>query len=242
MKGVLCCGGKGSRLGVTTQFITNKHLLLIYDEPMVFRALLTLVNAGVDEVCIVVGGQFAGSFIQLLGNGEDFGLKRLQYVFQRGEEGIAAAVALTEDFADGEDVLVLLCDNMFDEDFSQEVKDFKGGAKVFLKQVSDPERFGVPVFSEIDEDILMIEEKPKSPQSAFAVTGIYLYDGTLYDKIRTLKPSNRGELEITDVNNAYIREGRLDYSIVGGFWTDAGTHESLFKANEYWANKAMKED
>lgn len=239
-RGVICASGSATRLNPLSK-VTSKHLLPIYSEPMIHYGIRTLVQAGITEICLIVGGTFAGSYLQLLGNGEDFGLKRLEYVYQRTNNGIAGALALTEGFADGEDIVCLLGDNLFDQDFSSQIENFDGGATVFLKGVDDPERFGVPVFDVFGE-IYRIDEKPLEPRSPFAVVGLYIFDNMVYDIIRKLEPSARGELEITDVNNAYIRMGELNYEMVEGPWFDAGSFHSLFKANEYWANKAMKED
>lgn len=244
MRGVILAGGEARRLRPCT-LVTNKHLLPIFDRPMIYYSIEALVKAGIDEICIVVGGQFAGSFIQLLGNGEDFGLKRLEYCFQRNPGGIAQALALTEGFADGGNITCILADNCFDFNISAVVKSFTtfyrthDGAHVFLKEVQDPERFGVPFFCKEGETILGIEEKPQNPRSNYAIVGLYLYDDTVYDRIRKLKPSSRGELEVTDLNNSYIQDGELTHSVLKGFWQDCGIPESLFRANEYWANKTL---
>lgn len=232
MKGVILAGGLGTRLYPLTK-ITNKHLLPVYDKPMIYYPLQTLVNAGIKDIIIVTGGNNAGDFLRLLGNGSEFGLKHLNYTYQKGEGGIAEALGLAEYFADNEKIVVILGDNIVEENISPYVEEFKNqpdGAKVLLKEVPEPNRFGVPVFE--NGKIIHIEEKPKIPPSPYAVTGIYMYDHTVFDIIRTLKPSSRGELEITDVNNTYIRRGNLTYNILKGFWTDAGTFESLFRASE----------
>lgn len=232
MKGVVLAGGLGSRLFPLTK-ITNKHLLPVYSQPMIYYPIRTLVNAGIDDVMIVTGGNSAGDFLKLLENGEDFGLKRLSYAYQRGEGGIAAALALVEDFADDEPICVVLGDNIIEGNIRRAAEDFKnqgGGAKILLKQVHDPQRFGVP---ELDGDkVLRIEEKPAAPKSDFAVIGIYFYDATVFKIIKTLKPSGRGELEITDVNNHYINEGTMTWAQLDGWWTDAGTFESLLHASQ----------
>ncbi len=235
MKGVVLCGGTGSRLDPLTR-VTNKHLLPIYDQPMVFFPIRTLVNAGIEEILIVTGGNNAGDFVPLLRNGEDFpGIRQISYAFQRGAGGIADALRLARGFADDGPVAVILGDNVFGPWVSRHVAStFRGmqeGAVVFLKEVDDPSRFGV---AEVDgERVVGIEEKPKSPKSRWAVTGLYLYDATVFSKIETLKPSGRGELEITDVNNAFLREGRLQACFLPAAetWTDAGTFESLHRAN-----------
>ena len=241
MKGVVLAGGTGSRLNPLTR-VTNKHLLPVYDKPMVNYPIQTLVNAGIHEILLVTGGKNAGDFLRLLGNGRDFGLKHLNYTYQEGEGGIAEALGLAEHFADDGSICVVLGDNIIENDICQAVENFKkqkDGAKILLKEVEDADRFGV---AEIRGDrVVGIEEKPKKPKSNYAVVGIYLYDSTVFQKIRRLKPSGRGELEITDVNNFYIDEGTLTYEILDGWWTDAGTFESLLRANnlvaETGANK-----
>lgn len=231
MKGVVLAGGKGSRLSPLTR-ITNKHLLPVYDKPMIYYPIQTLVDAGIEEILIVTGGNHAGDFLQLLANGREFGLKHLDYTYQEGEGGIADALKLAEHFADGKKLCVILGDNIVEKSIRGAVDDFRRqerGAKILLKEVHDAERFGV---AEIQGDrIVGIEEKPRNPKSNYAVTGFYMYDDTVFEKIRTLKPSGRGELEITDVNNAYIREGSLSFGFLEGWWTDAGTFESLLRAS-----------
>jgi glucose-1-phosphate thymidylyltransferase len=231
MKGVVLAGGTGSRLNPLTR-VTNKHLLPIYDKPMVYYPIQTLVNAGIEEILLVTGGKNAGDFLRLLGNGRDFGLKHLNYTYQEGEGGIADALALAEYFASGEPVCVVLGDNIIEHNICEAVAKYKKqkhGAKILLKEVSDAQRFGV---AEIHEDrVIGIEEKPTIPKSNYAVIGIYLYDQTVFQKIRRLKPSGRGELEITDVNNFYVEEGAMTFEILEGWWTDSGTLESLLRAN-----------
>jgi glucose-1-phosphate thymidylyltransferase len=230
MKGVVLAGGLGTRLAPMTR-VTNKHLLPVYDRPMIYYPIQTLVEAGITEILLVTGGNHAGDFLRLLGNGRDFGLKHLNYTYQEGEGGIAAALGLAEDFADGAPVCVILGDNILQRSIRPAVQRYaaKGrGALVLLKEVADPERFGVPVFEQ--ERIVRIEEKPQRPGSRFAVIGVYMYDARVFEIIRTLKPSGRGELEITDVNNAYLAWGELDHAFVEGWWTDAGAVESLFRA------------
>jgi len=231
MKGVVLAGGTGSRLNPLTR-VTNKHLLPIYDKPMVYYPIRTLVNAGIEEILLVTGGKNAGDFLRLLGNGREFGLKHLNYTYQEGEGGIAEALGLAEFFAEGEPICVILGDNIIENNVLQAVDHFKaqrGGAKIILKQVPDAQRFGVAEIR--GNHVIGIEEKPKSPKSDYAVIGIYLYDATVFEKIRRLKPSGRGELEITDVNNFYIEEGTLTYEVLDGWWTDAGQFESLLHAN-----------
>ncbi len=230
MKGIVLCGGLGKRLEPLTR-ITNKHLLPIYNTPMVYYPIHTLVGAGITEILIVTGGNNAGDFLRLLGNGEEFGLRHLDYTYQRGEGGIAEALSLAEHFASGDAVVVILGDNIVEKGIRPYVERFaaqKTGAKILLKEVDDPERFGV---AELQGDrIVGIEEKPKAPKSRYSVTGIYMYDATVFDIIKTLTPSGRGELEITDVNNAYIRRGQMTYDILDGWWTDAGLPETLYRA------------
>jgi len=232
MKGVILAGGLGSRLYPLTT-ITNKHLLPIYNKPMIFYPIQTLVNAGIEDILIVTGGNSAGDFLRLLKNGADFGLKRLNYAYQEGEGGIADALALAEHFAEGEQICVVLGDNIIERNINDSVADYlkqKEGAKILLKEVNDPQRFGVP---EIEGDkILNIVEKPKKPKSNYAVIGIYMYDNTVFDIINDLEPSQRGELEITDVNNNYIKQGNLTWGKIEGWWTDAGTFDSLLSASK----------
>jgi len=230
VKGIVLAGGSGSRLYPLTK-ITNKHLLPIYDKPMVFYPIQTLVDAGITDIMLVTGGRNSGDFLRLLGNGKTFGLKHLNYTYQEGEGGIAEALALAEHFADGDQVCVILGDNLIEGNIRGAVDDFKPrerGAGIFLKEVSDAQRFGVAELA--GNRIIGIEEKPAQPKSTYAVTGIYLYDASVFDKCRQLKPSNRGELEITDVNNAYIGEESMSFSILEGWWTDAGTFDSLLRA------------
>jgi glucose-1-phosphate thymidylyltransferase len=237
MKGVILAGGLGTRLYPLT-YATNKHLLPVYDKPMVFYPIRTLVQAGITDILIVTGGPFAGHFIGVLKNGKQLGIRHLEYAYQEDEGGIAQALSLAQDFADGEHLAVILGDNTTDADISESVAGFDGGAMVFLRQVPDPERFGVPVFDPNDpQRIVAIEEKPAQPKSQYAVTGLYLYDDKVFDVISGIEPSARGELEITDVNNRYIRDGQLHWAELNGFWSDAGTFESLFRTSAYWAQK-----
>ena len=231
MKGIILAGGLGTRLYPLTK-ITNKHLLPIHDKPMIYYPLQTLVNAGIRDILIVTGGNNAGDFLRLLGNGKEFGLQHINYTYQEGEGGIAAALSLAEYFSDREKICVVLGDNIIETNVLKAVKDFEKqefGAKILLKEVPDPQRFGVPEIR--GDQIVGIEEKPLAPRSKLAVIGIYMYDSTVFNIIRTLKPSGRGELEITDVNNEYIRRGNLTYDILNGWWTDAGTVESLLRAS-----------
>jgi len=241
MKGIVLAGGLGTRMSPLTK-ITNKHLLPIYDKPMIYYPIRTLVNAGIDEILIVTGGNNAGDFLRLIGNGKEFGLKHINYTYQEGEGGIAAALGLAEFFADNDRIAIVLGDNIIEKNIKSAVDAFKKqekGAKIMLKEVSDPKRFGVPAFE--NERIVRIDEKPKKPASNYAVIGIYMYDNSVFDVIRTLKPSDRGELEITDVNNHYIKEGTMTWDVIDGWWTDAGTFDSLRYASnmvaETGANK-----
>ena len=237
MKGVILAGGLGSRLRPLTK-VTNKHLLPIYDKPMIYYPIETLVTAGIRDIMIVTGGNSAGDFLRLLGNGSDFGLKDIYYTYQEGEGGIADALKLCEHFAENERIAVILGDNILQDDISPYVRAFEAqasGARILLKHVDDPERFGVP---ELDgKRIVRIEEKPANPKSDYAVTGIYMYDSRVFDFCRDLKPSSRGELEITDVNNAYIDAGDMYYDVLDGWWTDAGQFESLYRATALVANE-----
>ncbi len=231
MKGVVLAGGLGSRLRPLTS-VTNKHLLPVYNQPMIYYPIQTLVNAGIQDIMIVTGGNSAGDFLKLLGNGKAFGLKHLNYTYQEGEGGIAAALSLVEHFADDGPICVILGDNIIQGNIRAASDDYlrqERGAKILLKRVPDPQRFGVP---ELDgRHVVRIEEKPQEPKSEYAVIGIYMYDVQVFDIIRTLKPSGRGELEITDVNNAYIERGALTWDELEGWWTDAGTFESLLRAS-----------
>jgi glucose-1-phosphate thymidylyltransferase len=241
LKGIVLAGGLGTRLRPLTA-VTNKHLLPVYNQPMIYYPIQTLVNAGITDILIVTGGNSAGDFLKLLGNGKAFGLKHLNYTYQEGEGGIADALSLAEHFAGGDPVCIVLGDNIIEGNIRRAVRSYRhqgGGSKIILKKVTDPQRFGVP---ELDgRRVVRIEEKPKVPKSEYAVIGIYMYDAEVFDKIRTLKPSGRGELEITDVNNIYIERGEMTWEELDGWWTDAGTFESLLHASnlvaETGANK-----
>jgi len=242
MKGVILAGGLGTRLYPLTK-VTNKHLLPVYDKPMIYYPIQALINAGIDDILIVTGGNNAGDFLKLLGNGKEFGLKHINYTYQEGEGGIAEALRLAEFFSSGEKICVVLGDNVIEKNIRKAVENFrrqKEGAKILLKEVPDPQRFGVPELK--GDRIARIEEKPKKPKSQYAVIGIYLFDQEVFNIIKTLKPSDRGELEITDVNNQYIKKGLMTWDILEGWWTDAGTFESLLHANQLvaqtGANKA----
>jgi glucose-1-phosphate thymidylyltransferase len=231
MKGIVLAGGLGTRLAPLTR-VTNKHLLPVFDQPMVHYPIRTLIDAGITDILIVTGGNSAGDFLKLLRNGAEFGLNRLNYAYQEGEGGIAAALGLAEHFADGGPVCVVLGDNILEKSIGAFIRKFRhqgSGAKILLSEVPDPQRFGVPVFEQ--DRVARIEEKPADPKSQFAVIGVYMYDNRVFEIIKTLKPSGRGELEITDVNNAYIESGDLSWDVIEGWWTDAGTFDSLLKAS-----------
>lgn len=238
MKGVILAGGLATRLYPLT-YATNKHLLPVYNKPMVFYPINTLVRAGITEILIVTSGPHAGHFVSVLKNGKELGIRHLGYAYQENPKGgIADALALAEDFADGEPLCVILGDNTTDADISTTVQSFTQGAVVFLKKVSDPQRFGVPRFDEKNpQKIVEIIEKPQNPPSDYAVTGLYIYDQTVFEHIKDCAPSARGELEITQVNNAYIQKNQLQWAELNGWWHDAGTFESLFAANKFWAEK-----
>ncbi len=232
MKGVILAGGLGSRLFPLTK-VTNKHLLPIHKKPMIYYPIEILLNIGIDDILLVTGGNNAGDFLRLLGNGSEFGLKHINYTYQVGEGGIAEALSLAEHFADEGKICVVLGDNIIEKNVKKAAQAFRKqekGAKIIIKEIPNPERFGVPVIEQ--RKIIRIEEKPKKPKSPYAVTGIYFYDSYVFEIIKGLKPSNRGELEITDVNNAYIKKGEMTYDILDGWWTDAGTFESLLRANQ----------
>lgn len=237
MRGIVLAGGLGTRLFPLTK-ITNKHLLPIYDKPMIYYPITTLVEAGIQDIMVVTGGNHAGSFLRLLGNGHEFGLKSIDYAYQENEGGIAEALSLAEYFAESDRVVVILGDNIIEKDIKKEVEAFakqKEGARILLKEVPNPERFGVVEFD--GDKIISIEEKPEKPKTNYVVTGIYMYDNKVFDFIKGLKPSERGELEITDVNNMYIKKGQLEYSKLDGWWTDAGTFDSLLRASTLVAEK-----
>jgi glucose-1-phosphate thymidylyltransferase len=231
MKGIVLAGGLGTRLYPLTK-VTNKHLLPIYNKPMIYYPIEAMVDAGIRDILIVTGGKNAGDFLRLLGNGKEFGLNHINYTYQEGEGGIAAALSLAEFFADKNPICVILGDNIVQNSIAEYVRNFEkqgSGARILLKEVSDPQRFGVPEIK--GEQIIRIDEKPAKPASQFAVTGIYMYDAEVFEIIKSLKPSGRGELEITDVNNCYIERGTMQYDIMDGWWTDAGTFESLLRAS-----------
>lgn len=236
MKGIILAGGLGSRLFPLTK-VTNKHLLPVHDKPMIYYPIQTLVSGGIKDILLVTGGNSAGDFLRLLGNGKEFGLRSINYAYQEGEGGIAHALGLAEQFAEGENIAVILGDNIVEDNIGPYVEKFKkqgSGARLLLKKVPDPERFGVAELK--GNKVVGIVEKPKNPKSNYAVAGIYMYDKQIFDIIHTLKPSKRGELKITDVNNAYLEKGTLGYDILKGFWSDAGTFESLS-----WASHLVKQ-
>lgn len=236
MRGVVLAGGLGTRLDPITRII-NKHLLPVYDKPMIYYPIRALVNAGIEDILIVAGGRNAGDFLKLLGNGREFGLKHLDYTYQEGEGGIAEALGLARHFSRGERLCVMLGDNVIERNIIGPVNAFRQqerGAKILLKEVPDPARFGVPRFD--GGRIVAVEEKPETSASRYAVTGIYLFDETVFDKIDRLERSARGELEITDVNNQYIAEGTMTWDVLDGWWTDAGTVESLLLASQLVAD------
>ncbi len=238
MKGVILAGGLGTRLYPLTK-VTNKHLLPVYDKPMIFYPIETLVKAGIKDIMVVTGGPHCGHFLSILKNGHELGIKHLEYAYQENEGGIADALALAKDFAEGDSVAVILGDNTSDADILEPVQNFRKGALIFLKEVSDPERFGIVTFDPSDKSkIINITEKPKVPDSNMAVTGVYIYDNQVFDFINATIPSGRGELEITDVNNKYIKKGQLTWCELKGYWRDSGTFDTLLESNNYWAKKA----
>ena len=240
IKGVVLAGGLGKRLYPLTR-VSNKHLLPVYNKPMVYYPIQTLVDAGIKDIMVVTGGNHAGEFLRLLGNGKEFGLKHIHYTYQEGEGGIAEALKLAEEFAGGDRIVVMLGDNIIEKSIKKAVEDFKKqtkGAKILIKKVDDPGRFGVAEVR--GNKIVSIEEKPRKPRSDYAVTGIYMYDSQVFDIASTLKPSKRGELEITDLNNEYLRKGELTYGVLNGWWTDSGTFDSLLRANILIAKKSGK--
>jgi glucose-1-phosphate thymidylyltransferase len=242
IKGIVLAGGLGSRLYPLTA-VTNKHLLPVWNKPMIYYPIQTLVDSGVTEVMVVTGGNNAGDFLMLLGDGKELGLKHIEYAYQKGQGGIADALKLAEDFADNAKIVVVLGDNIIEKSIKTSVGKFKAqekGARILIKEVPDPQRFGVVEFDKKKNTISKIVEKPKNPKSKYAVTGVYMYDNGVFDIAKRLRPSKRGELEITDVNNAYIKAGLMQYDMLSGFWTDSGTFESLLRANNLVARKQVK--
>ncbi|MDP3940832.1 MAG: sugar phosphate nucleotidyltransferase [bacterium] len=243
MKGVILAGGLGTRLYPLTH-VTNKHLLPVYDKPMIYYPIRTLVGAGITDIMIVTSGPHVGHFLAVLKNGTELGVKHLEYAYQaKPDGGIADALLLAEDFSDGESVAVILGDNTTDADITNEVKRFHDGAVIFLRSVEDPHRFGIAEFDRDDpKKIVRIIEKPENPPSDMAVTGLYIYDAKVFPYIKGLKPSERGQLEITEVNNKYLDSGKLRWANLNGYWSDAGTFRSLYEANTYWAEKHGGDD
>jgi glucose-1-phosphate thymidylyltransferase len=238
IKGVILAGGLGTRLYPLTK-ITNKHLLPVYDKPMILYPLETLKRSGIDEVMIVCGREHAGHFMQFLGSGQEYGVKCSYALQDKNNGGIADALRYAEDFSEGGALAVILGDNIFEEDFKKEVSAFKGGATVFFKEMKDQtHRFGVPVFDKKGKQLLMIEEKPKEPKSDLAQTGFYIFDNSIFSIIKTLAPSARGELEITDANNVYLKKKKLSFAVIKGSWSDAGTFESLLRVSNEIAKRA----
>jgi glucose-1-phosphate thymidylyltransferase len=240
MKGIILAGGLGTRLYPLTH-VTNKHLLPVYDRPMIFYPIKTLVDAGITEVLIITSGPHVGHFLGLIKNGKELGLTHVEYAYQeKPDGGIADALSLAENFADNSPITVILGDNTTDANISQSVKNFSGGATIFLTEVADPQRFGIAVFDPKDpRKIIRVDEKPKNPESNMAVTGLYIYDRHVFDYIKKCDPdyTGRGELEITQVNNFYIENHQMTWQKLDGFWSDAGTFKSLFAASSYWAKK-----
>jgi glucose-1-phosphate thymidylyltransferase len=237
MKGIILAGGNGTRLFPCTK-ITNKHMLPVYDKPMIYYPLNSLVSAGIKDILIVTGGDNPGDFLKLLGSGKEFGLKEIHFLYQEGAGGIAEALSLAEDFADNEKIVVILGDNVFETNIKKYIDNFKNqerGAKLFFKKVPDPKRFGIGEFE--NDKLINIEEKPKKPKSNLAAVGLYMYDNQIFDIIKNLEPSHRGEFEITDVNNFYIKQGTASFETLDGFWSDVGTFETIIKTAEFVKDK-----
>ena len=234
MKGIILAGGKATRLRPLTK-ITSKQLLPIYNKPMIFYPIETLLRASIRDILIIMAPEYAGHFLNLLGSGKDFDAK-FSYEIQDEPRGLADAFIVGENFIGDDNVTMILGDNIFDYDFAPSIKSFVKGAKVFAKKVHDPQRFGVVEFDK-DNKVLSIVEKPKEPKSDYAVVGIYIYDNQVIDIAKNLKPSDRGEIEITDVNTTYLQKEQLKVDIIEGIWEDAGTFDSLLAANLYWAKK-----
>ncbi len=237
MKGIVLAGGRATRLRPLTK-ITSKQLLPVYDKPMIYYPIETLIKGGIKDILVIVAPEYAGHFLHLLGSGKELGVK-FSFEIQEEPGGIAQAFVVGEGFIGKDPVTLILGDNIFDYDFSQSIKNFKTGAKIFAKEVNDPERFGVVEFDSKNK-ALSIEEKPKVPKSKYAVVGMYIYDNKVVDIAKNLKPSDRGEVEITDVNKAYLEKGELQVDVIDGIWEDAGTFDSLLRVNNYWAEKSKK--
>jgi glucose-1-phosphate thymidylyltransferase len=234
MKGIILAGGKATRLRPLTK-ITSKQLLPVYDKPMIYYPLETLMKAGIKEILIIMAPEYAGHFLHLLGSGKEFGCK-FSYEIQEEPRGLADAFIVGENFIGDDSVTMILGDNIFDHDFSKEIQEFNGGGMVFAKKVHDPQRFGVAEFDG-DMKVLSIEEKPEHPKSEYAIVGLYTYDNRCIEFAKSLQPSPRGEIEITDLNNMYLKNNELKVNIFDGLWEDAGTFDSLLRANNYWAEK-----
>ena len=234
MKGIILAGGKATRLRPLTK-ITSKQLLPVYNKPMIFYPIETLTKAGIKDILIIVAPEYAGHFLNLLGSGRDFGAN-FSYEIQDEPRGLADAYRVGENFIGDDSVSMILGDNIFDHDFSESIRSFERGGKVFAKKVPDPQRFGVVEFDE-NHNVIGIEEKPEKPKSDYAVVGLYIYDNRVIQYAKDLQPSERGEIEITDINNRYLKDGELVVDIIEGIWQDAGTFDSLFEANKYWAEK-----
>jgi len=237
MKGIILSGGSATRLRPLTK-VTSKQLLPVYNKPMIFYPLETLIRAGIKEILIIIAPGNAGDYLKLLGSGKEFGCK-FSYEIQDKPEGLAQAFLIGENFVGDDNVAMILGDNIYEDDFSEDISSFSQGAMVFAKEVKDPERFGVVEFDD-NRKALSIEEKPKVPKSSYAITGLYVYDNSVIEKAKSLKPSARGELEITDINNMYLKEGNLEVRFVSGAWFDAGTFESLFEASSYMRQCSLK--
>lgn len=241
MKGIILAGGLGTRLRPLT-YVTNKHLLPVYDKPMIYYPINTLVESGITSILIVTSGPHVGHFLGLLKNGKELGMTHLEYAYQeKPDGGIADALSIAEEFADGDNIAVILGDNTTDANISEAVNNFSDGAHIFLKKVPDPTRFGIAEFDGNDNSkIIKIHEKPQNPPTDMAVTGLYMYDSDVFNIVKSIQPSDRGELEITDVNNAYIERGKLSWSELNGFWADAGTFDTLYQVNKYWSEKGRQ--
>ena len=235
MKGIVLAGGRATRLRPLTK-ITSKQLLPVYDKPMIYYPIDTLIKGGIKDILVIVAPEYAGHFLRLLGSGKEMGV-RFTYEIQEEPRGLPDAFIVGEHFIGHGPVCMILGDNIFDYDFSQSIKNFTTGAKIFAKEVIDPERFGVVEF-DAQHKALSIEEKPKSPKSNYSVVGMYIYDNKVVEIAKALKPSDRGEVEITDLNNIYLQKGELQVDIIDGIWEDAGTFDSLLRVNNYWAEKA----
>lgn len=235
MKGIILAGGKATRLRPLT-WVTSKQLLPVYDKPMIYYPIETLTKAGITEILIIVSPEFAGHYLNLLGSGKDLGA-RFSYVVQTTPGGLPEAFIYGEDFIDNDDVTLILGDNILDHDFSSNIQNFKGGGEIYAKKVDDPERFGVIEFDE-NNKVISIEEKPKNPKSDYASVGVYTFDSSVVEYAKNLKPSARGELEMVDLHNIYLKQGKLKTNVIEGIWEDAGTFDSLLRVSNLMAEKA----